>query len=121
MYKKKVLIVDDDNLNLKIISRLIGAYGVIINSAHGGKELIDKASSTKYDLIITDEMMPEISGSMAMKKLKSNPEFVSPIVVVTGDTVDGAKEKYLNEGYDYYLVKPINREELDIVMNKYLK
>ncbi len=117
---KNVLLVDDDKLNLNIVSRFVGAFGVTLDTASGGQELIDKGSAKKYDLIITDEMMPEVSGTDAMKKLKALSNFTTPIVVLTGDIVDGAKEKYLNSGYDYYLSKPINRDELGIVMDKFI-
>lgn len=118
---KKIIIVDDDKINLKVLGRLLEKYKVQVESLQSGFELLDSVKNSKNcDLIISDDMMPQMSGTETMQKLKSKPEFNIPIVVLTGNTVDGEKEKYLSAGFDEYMGKPINKNELDVILNKYL-
>jgi len=119
---KIVILVDDDAMNLKILERFVEKYKVKIETFSSGFELLDRINEGSVcDLIITDDMMPLMSGTETLAKLKENPNFKIPTVVITGNTVEGAKEKYLRSGFDYYLEKPINKDELDKVMNMYLK
>lgn len=118
---KKIIIVDDDKINLKVLGRILEKYKVQVESLNSGFELLDILKKTNdCDLIISDDMMPQMSGTETMKKLKNNPDFDIPIIVLTGNTVDGEKEKYLEAGFDDYMGKPINRKELDDFLNKYL-
>ena len=76
--------------------------------------------SEYYDLILLDDMMPVMSGKQTFAKLKENPDFKTPVVVLTANAVSGMKEDYLALGFDDYLAKPINKKELDEVLDKYL-
>ncbi len=119
---KKVLVVDDNNLNIKVATRLLGFYKCNIDSSTSGQDCIDKiVSGEKYDLILLDDMMPKMSGSETLVKLKALPEFKTPVVVLTANAISGMKEEYLKKGFDDYLSKPIEKEELNRVMKKYLK
>jgi signal transduction histidine kinase len=119
---KRVLVVDDNNLNIKVATRLLGFYKCNIDSSTSGQECIDKiVSGEKYDLILLDDMMPKMSGSETLVKLKALPEFKTPVVVLTANAISGMKEEYLKKGFDDYLSKPIEKEELNRVMKKYLK
>ncbi|MDD2518604.1 MAG: response regulator [Bacilli bacterium] len=118
---KKVVIIDDDNLNLKILGRILEKYKIDFDSLTSGYELLEKIEKgNKYDLIISDDMMPNMSGTQTLQKLKQNSNFNIPTVVLTANTVDGAKEEYLSAGFNEYMGKPINREELNNILNKYL-
>lgn len=117
---KKVLIVDDNKLNLKVAGRLLVPYKVDITSVMSGQECLDKVASEYYDLILLDDMMPVMSGKQTFAKLKENPDFKTPVVVLTANAVSGMKEDYLALGFDDYLAKPINKKELDEVLDKYL-
>ncbi|MDD4187525.1 MAG: response regulator [Bacilli bacterium] len=74
----------------------------------------------KYDLLLMDEMMPNISGTETMKKLKERG-YTIPIVVITAEVEANSKEKFISSGFDDYLGKPTNLKELECVLTKFLK
>lgn len=117
---RKVLIVDDNKINLKVASRLLENYKLDITTVESGALCIDKVNSDTYDLILMDDMMPNMSGVETLHKLKEIDGFATPIVALTANAVTGMKEKYLNDGFDDYLAKPINRDELNNIVAKYL-
>ena len=117
---KKVLVVDDNKLNIKVARRALDAFNFIIDECYDGQECLDKVvNGNEYDLILMDIMMPNMSGETAISKLKEKPGFNIPTIALTADAVAGAKEKYLGEGFIDYIAKPFNREQikekLDIV------
>lgn len=119
---KNVLVVDDNNLNLKVAQRLLDAYKCNIECASSGFECIDKImSGNEYDLILLDDMMPKMSGSETLIKLKKIATFKTPVVALTANAISGMREEYINKGFDDYLSKPIEKEELNRVMKKYLE
>ena len=118
---KKVLLVDDNNLNLKVAARLLKEYNLepeLIDSGFACLEKIQEGS--KYDLILLDDMMPKMSGVETFKKLKEINGFNIPVVILTANAIAGMKEKYLEEGFNDYLAKPIDKVELKRVLNHYL-
>ncbi len=118
---KKVLVVDDNNLNLKVAQRLLEKYNLDIDCVSSGSECINKiASGEKYDLILLDDMMPKLSGSETLIRLKEIESFKTPVVVLTANAISGMKEEYLKKGFDDYLSKPIEKDELNRVINNYL-
>ena len=119
---KKVLIVDDNKLNLKVAEKLLKPYKVLCTLLTSGRECInDIESGNNYDLILLDQMMPEMDGIETLNKLKENKDFNTPVVVLTADAIVGVKEKYLSSGFNDYLSKPIDVEELNKIMKKYLE
>ncbi len=118
---KKVLIVDDNLLNLKVAARLLQPYEMDITQVDNGEETINRIKNNEYyDLILLDDMMPHKSGSETLMELKQIPNFNIPVVVLTANAIEGMKDKYLNMGFDDYLAKPIAKEELKRVLQKYL-
>ncbi|NLC48383.1 MAG: response regulator [Tenericutes bacterium] len=118
---KKIFIVDDNALNIKVAERLLKIYNVNIESAMSGQECIDKITSgSKYDLILLDDMMPKMTGVETLKKLELIEGFNMPVVVLTANAITGMREKYINDGFDDYLSKPIEKPELDRVIKIYL-
>ena len=118
---KRVLLVDDNKINLKVAERLLASYGIETVSIESGFECIDKIKTgNKYDLIMLDDMMPKMSGVETLKKLKQIDDFDMKVVALTANALTGMREKYLNEGFDDYLAKPINKDELNKIINKYL-
>ncbi len=118
---KKVLIVDDNKINLKVASRLLESYNLNIETLDSGASCLDKINSGNiYDLILMDDMMPGMSGVETLHKLKENTSFNIPIVALTANAISGMKEKYLSEGFNDYLAKPIDKEELKKIIIKYL-
>ena len=118
---KKVLLVDDNKINLKVAERLLESYGIKTESVDSGFACLDKIKAgEKYDLIMLDDMMPRMSGVETLKKLKEIPDFNMKVVALTANALTGMKEKYLADGFDNYLAKPINKDELNKIINKYL-
>ena len=120
---RKILIVDDNKLNIKVARRAISDFDFEIDECYDGLECLNKVVvGNEYDLILMDIMMPNMSGETAIKRLKENPNFKIPVIALTADAVAGAKEKYMSEGFVDYIAKPFNKEQikqkLDIVFNK---
>ncbi len=118
---KKVLIVDDNKINLKVAERLLEKYSLDITTVDSGMMCIQKINEpNNYDLILMDDMMPGMSGVETLHKLKENPNFNIPVVALTANAISGMKEKYLNEGFNDYLAKPIDKNELNNIVVKWL-
>ena len=118
---KSILVVDDNLLNIKVAERLLKVYKCNITFASSGSECLDKVSNNKYDLILLDDMMPRMSGTETLQKLKEIETFNTPVVALTANAITGMKEEYINRGFNDYLSKPIVKEDLNRVMKKYLK
>ena len=119
---KKILIVDDNKLNIKVARKALDGYNFEIDECYDGQECLDKLSNgNEYDLIFMDIMMPNMSGETAIAKLKEKPNFNIPTIALTADAVAGAREKYLSEGFIDYIAKPFKKEQikekLDLVFN----
>ena len=106
---RKILIVDDNKLNIKVASKSLVDCNFDIDEVLSGKECLNKVKNKKYDLILMDIMMPEMSGEDTLKELKKIKDFHTPVIAVTADAIVGTKEKYLNEGFDEYLSKPFTK------------
>ena len=118
---KKILIVDDNLLNIKVEERLLSKYRAIVDVAQSGIECIQKIYNGQvYDMILMDDMMPQMSGVETFHKLKDNPNFNMTTIALTANAISGMKEKYLSEGFDGYLSKPIEKDELTLIIKKYL-
>ncbi len=119
---KKVLIVDDNLINLKVAARLLLAYGITAETVASGQECLDNIQNGhEYDLIFMDDMMPKMSGVETFKKLQENSEFNTPVVALTANAIAGMKENYLKVGFQDYISKPIEKKELERVLKEYLK
>ena len=119
---KRILVVDDNKLNLKVAERLLKDYGVFIDEVSSGMDAIKRVEmGVPYNLILMDDMMPEMSGSETLLKLKEKEDFKIKTVALTANAIAGMKEKYLSIGFDDYLSKPIQRNELERVLDKYLR
>lgn len=111
---KKILLVDDDRLNNRILKRLLKIYGIELDTCERGIECIDKINNgEQYDLILMDIMMPDINGVDTLKKLKSNKNFNTKVIALTADALSTSRNKYLKAGFTDYLAKPFKKEELE--------
>ena len=119
---KLVLVVDDNKINLKVAERLLGTYGITTECVESGFICIDNLKSgKKYDLILMDDMMPKLSGVETLHKIKEQiPDFNIPTVALTANALTGMREKYLADGFNDYLAKPISKDELNRIINEYL-
>ena len=118
----RILIVDDTPLNLKVACKLLERYHANqIVTCDSGFECIDRIKRGEmYDLILLDDMMPKMSGVITLKKLKEIPGFKTPTIALTANAITGMREKYLSDGFDDYLAKPIEKEQLIQVVNQVL-
>ena len=118
---KKVLIVDDNKLNIKVASKVLSGFELNIDSCDSGFSAIQKIENNEYyDIIFMDIMMPKMSGVETLKKLKQIDNFNTPVVALTADAMEGKSTKYIEVGFNDYLSKPINKDELKRVLNKCL-
>ena len=118
---KTVLVVDDNELNLKVAKRKLEAYDIKVELVSSALECLSKLKNKKYDLILMDDMMSEMTGTEAMKEIKEEGITKTPIVVLTANAIAGMREKYMSEGFDEYLSKPIDNNELNRILIQFLK
>lgn len=120
---KKVLIVDDNEINLMVEQALLEPIGLDVTTALSGKQAIEILENEKFDIIFMDHFMPEMDGVEAMKiirTLEGNPNQHVPIIALTADAVAGVKEEMLKEGMDDFLSKPVDIKKAIAVMKKYI-
>ena len=109
----KILVVDDNTLNLKVSTKLFERYHATIECVDSGFRCLEKIQAgEKYDIILLDDMMPKMSGVETLQKLKQLPNFSTPVVALTANAITGMREKYLADGFNDYLAKPIEKDEM---------
>ena len=119
---KRILIVDDNTLNIKVAKRLLSDLNLEIDECYNGQECIDKIKNgEKYDLILMDIMMPVKSGETALKELKELDGFSTPVIALTADAIAGSEERYLEEGFTDYIAKPFTKDQIKIKLEKVFK
>ena len=119
---KKILVVDDNKLNIKVARRALQNFEFEIDEAEDGQVCLDKINAgNEYDLILMDIMMPNMSGEETIKKLKENKNFNTPVIALTADALSGAKEKYMQEGFVDYIAKPFSRDQIKEKLDKIFK
>ncbi|MCH8209483.1 MAG: response regulator, partial [Nitrospinae bacterium] len=119
---KRILIAEDNPVNLAMILDMLSIHGYDVLVAKNGKEALDLAQSSKPDLILLDIRMPVMDGLEATRKLRSMPEFVDiPIIALTASAGEKSRDKCLREGFTDHLSKPIQSDELFAVLNLYLR
>lgn len=119
----KILVVDDNAVNRKVLRSLLKETQIQVTDAEGGAECLELVQKNRYDLIFLDHMMPKMDGVETLhhiKELSGCPCQDTPVVVLTANAVSGAKEKYLSEGFDDFLSKPVVPEKLENMIKKML-
>ena len=116
---KNILIVDDNEINIKLAAKLLSQYNFNIDSATSGDMCLKMVKQKKYDLIFLDHMMPDMDGITTMKILLSSGYNIPPVIALTANSYDGLREIYIKEGFSNYLSKPINAKELNKIINHY--
>jgi len=118
---RRVLVVDDNKVNLKVASRLLETFNISCDCVNSGQECIDKLNNGfLYNLILMDDMMPKLSGVETFKILKKNPDFSIPVIALTANAIEGMREYYIKQGFNDYISKPIDKKELERVLSVYL-
>ena len=116
-----ILTVDDSESGLKIVEKLLKGTNVKLDMALTGKECLDKLKINKYDLIMIDEALSQISGIELMEKVNEIRNFNAPVVLLTKDNSYEYNEEYLKKGFAGYILKPLKKEILLEKINKYTK
>ncbi len=119
----KLLVVDDNAVNRKVLRNLLKETQIQVSEAGGGEECLQLVRENHYDLIFLDHMMPEMDGVETlhrMRRLTDYPCKDTPVVVLTANAVAGAREQYLKEGFDDFLSKPIVPDKLENMIQKML-
>ncbi len=112
----RVLIADDMSINLVVFKGLLKKTGLIIDTAGSGQEAIEASGKMRYDMLFIDHMMPGLDGIETLRAIRGddgNPNIGTPAICLTANAVTGAREFYLNEGFDGYLTKPIDPKLLE--------
>ena len=119
--KAKVLIVDDNEMNLEVITALMRDTKIRITTALSGTDCIDILKNDKFDVILLDQMMPGLSGTKTLEIIREDHMADgTPIIALTADAIVGARESYIKEGFTDYLSKPVMYPELESVLLKYM-
>ena len=119
----RILIVDDNAVNRRVLSNLLKETQIQIDEAAGGEQCLEMIQGTSYDLIFMDHMMPEMDGIEAlhrMREQKGHPNTGTPVIALTANAVTGAREMYLEEGFENFLSKPVNPEKMEKMILEYL-
>ncbi len=119
----KILVVDDNPVNLKVAEGLMQPYQMQIQTAQSGQECLELLETERYDLILMDYMMPEMDGVDTLRAIRCRRgEYfeIVPILALTADAVSGAEERFLQYGFADYISKPIDVKKLDEKLKKYL-
>ena len=116
-----VLVVDDNSMNLEVMEGLLRDTGMKIELVQSGKECIEKVKNEHYDIILLDQMMPEMNGEMTLKAMKDQGILEgTPVIALTADALIGARESYMAKGFIDYLSKPVRYDMLEKVLKMYI-
>ena len=119
----KILVVDDNEMNLLVATSLLKATKIQVDTAMSGMSALKKMAKKKYDLIFLDQMMPSLDGIQTLKlakEMEENKSQNAPVIALTANAISGAKEMFLREGFNDYLTKPIDAHELEQMLMDYL-
>lgn len=119
----RVLVVDDNKINLMVASKMLKNLGCVVDTVMSGMSCIKKACEQQYDIIFMDYLMPELDGLETLYKLNDEPGNINrnvPVVIMTANAIAGMKEFYIDAGFTDFISKPIDMERLKVVMSKYL-
>ena len=119
----RALIVDDDELNIRITKKLLEKYNISVDSCDLGQSCINKMKSGEhYDIILLDDILSDISGVEVVQTIKMLTDYyIPPVVAYTANVMNGMSDKYKAAGFDEYLPKPLDVHQLDLIIKKYCK
>ncbi len=121
--KARLLVVDDNLINRKVFTKLLEPTKIQIDQAESGFECIDKMKEHSYDIVFLDHMMPEMDGQETLQKIKEMNNYPSEnavIIALTANAFVGARQQYINEGFDDFLAKPIIYKDAEELILRFL-
>jgi CheY-like chemotaxis protein/HPt (histidine-containing phosphotransfer) domain-containing protein/anti-sigma regulatory factor (Ser/Thr protein kinase) len=118
----KILVVDDNSLNLRVAQGLLGLYGIRADMVSSGMEGVNAVQKDDYDIVFMDHMMPEMDGVEAAAKIRSFGGKFNELVIValTANAAEGAREMFLSNGFNDFLTKPVELEKLSEILKKWI-
>lgn len=116
---KKVLVVDDNIVNIKLAIRLLEQFNLEVNSCLNGRDCIDLIKKNHYDVLFLDHMMPDLDGIATVHILRDDGCTI-PIIALTANSYSGSRDRYISEGFTDYLAKPFKYKDLHKILQKYL-
>lgn len=121
----RVLVVDDNPVNLKVARGIMSAYGLNVDTASGGQESIEMCKNCNYNIVFMDQMMPDIDGMQAMQQIRQLNEHYAlqgegKIIVLTANTIKGMRDALMKQGFDEYLGKPLNIDRLESLLCQFI-
>lgn len=119
----KIIVCDDDRLNLKVFTSLLSGTGMDVDAVNSGEEVLSRVREKNYHIIFLDHMMPKMDGVETLHRMKTLPGNLNsnvPVVVLTANAVAGAESNYIKEGFDDYLSKPVDMKALSALLERYL-
>ena len=119
----RILVVDDNITNIKVIQGILNMYQIRVDVALGGSEAIEKAARNHYHMILMDQMMPVIDGIEAAKRIRELPGYdvaKTPIIALTANAIRGAREMFISEGFQDYISKPLDIKILERILKSFL-
>mgnify|MGYP003291483534 CR=1 FL=1 len=117
-----VLVVDDNRMNIRLIERILMGYDIKVTTALSGKEALEKIQSADYNFVFMDHMMPELDGVETMHCIRNMVgEYYKniPIIALTANVAEGTREMLIEEGFDDFLEKPLEKQSLEKILKKY--
>lgn len=119
----KILMVDDNELNIKVGLKVFKNYNAnCIDTAKDGYECLEKVKkNNNYDIILLDDQMPGMNGGQTLEELKKIEGFNIPVIALTANALTGMREKYIEQGFNDYLAKPLEKIQIVKVLNKIIK
>jgi len=121
--QSRILIVDDNEMNLKVATGLLKQTKIRIDTVSSGSECLELIKTNLYHVIFLDHMMPDMDGIETLQKMKQQEENLCkgvPVIILTANAIVGAREKYIENGFDDYLSKPIDAQKFEKILIKYL-
>lgn len=118
----KVLVVDDNIINIKVVEGLLKCYDIECDSSESGADAIGKVQKNDYDIVFMDHMMPHMDGVEAMHRIRAlgTRELAMPIIALTANAVSGVRNMFITEGFNDYISKPVNISRLESVLRRFL-
>jgi two-component system, cell cycle response regulator DivK len=118
---KRILIVEDNELNMKLLNDVLEAYGYDIVKTDSGAVVLELARTHRPDLVLMDIQLPDVSGLDAVRQLKGDPETREiPVIAVTAFAMAGDERRALDSGCDAYIAKPIMLREFLATVEKFI-
>lgn len=119
----KILVVDDNAMNLRVMVRLLTPYRIQVVTAESGREALEKINSMEYDCVYLDHMMPEMDGVETLRRIRRKPGTYFqnvPVIAFTANAIGGAREMFMAEGFNDFIAKPIELSVLERMLRRYI-